>query len=43
MSDKVEDYKNLLPPLMLLNENDKKKLINDLNKLNFSLESLKEA
>jgi 4-hydroxy-tetrahydrodipicolinate synthase len=43
MSDKDEDYKNLLPPLRLLNENDKKKLINDLNKLNFSLESLKEA
>jgi len=43
MSDEDIIYKNLLPPLSLLNENDKKKLIEDLNKFNFSLESLKAA
>ena len=39
--DKKLHYKNLLPPLSLLNEKNKKKLTNDLNKLNFSLGSLK--
>ncbi len=43
LSDKENIYKNLLPPLSLLNEKDKKKLIEDLNKLNFSIGSLKAA
>ena len=43
MSDQDEIYKNLLPPLTLLGEKDKKKLIQELNKLNFKLESLKAA
>ncbi len=43
MSDKDEIYKNVLPPLSLLSEKDKQKLIKDLNKLNFKLESLKAA
>ena len=40
MSDENEIYKNVLPPVSLLNQNDKKKLIEDLNKLNFKLGSL---
>ena len=36
-------YKNLLPPLSLLNEKDRKKLTDDLNKLNFFLGPLKAA
>tara|TARA_B100001996_G_C18602681_1_gene570482 strand:+ start:120 stop:992 length:873 start_codon:yes stop_codon:yes gene_type:complete len=32
--DKI--YKNIIPPLNLLNSNDKKKLIDSLNKLNFN-------
>jgi 4-hydroxy-tetrahydrodipicolinate synthase len=43
MSEGDKDYQNLLPPLSLLNENDKKKLISDLNKLNFNLRSLQAA
>tara|TARA_B110000438_G_scaffold296088_1_gene340213 strand:+ start:18 stop:902 length:885 start_codon:yes stop_codon:yes gene_type:complete len=43
MSDEDDIYKNLLPPLSLLLEKDKKKLIEELNKLNFKLESLKAA
>jgi 4-hydroxy-tetrahydrodipicolinate synthase len=43
MSDEDQIYKNVLPPISLLNEKDKKKLIEDLNKLNFNLESLKAA
>ena len=43
MSDKDEVYKNILPPLSLLNKKDKKKLIEDLNKLNFKLGTLKAA
>ena len=43
MSDENEIYKNVLPPICLLNEKDKKKLIEDLNKLNFKLGSLKAA
>ena len=43
MSDQDEIYKNVLPPLSLLSEKDKKKLIEDLNKLNFKLGSLKAA
>jgi len=41
MSDDDEIYKNVLPPVSLLNEKDKQQLIKDLNKLNFNLESLK--
>jgi len=41
MSDENEIYQNVLPPVSLLSEKDKKKLIKDLNKLNFRLESLK--
>ena len=41
MSDEDDIYKNLLPPLSLLIEKDKKKLIKELNESNFKLESLK--
>jgi 4-hydroxy-tetrahydrodipicolinate synthase len=41
MSDEDEIYKNVLPPISLLSENDKKQLIEDLNKLNFRLGSLR--
>ena len=43
MSDQDMIFKNVLPTLSLLNDNDKKKLIGDLNKSNFNLESLKAA
>ena len=43
LSDQDNDYKNLLPTLSLLNSKDKNKLTQDLNKLNFTLESLKAA
>ena len=43
MSDEDDIYKNVLPPISLLSEKDKKKLIEDLNKLNFKLGSLKAA
>ena len=43
MSDEDEIYKNVLPPVSLLSEKDKQKLIEDLNKLNFKLGSLKAA
>ena len=43
MSDEDDIYKNLLPPLSLLNKEDKKKLIDELNKLNFKIGSLKTA
>ena len=41
MSDEDGIYKNLLPPLNLLSEKNKQKLIEDLNKLNFTLGPLK--
>ena len=41
MSDEDIDYKNILPPLSLLNNKDKKRLLEDLNKLNFNIGSLK--
>ena len=41
MSDEDEIYKNVLPPVSLLSEKDKQQLIEDLNKLNFKLGSLK--
>ena len=43
MSNKDEVYKNVLPPISLLNEKDKIQLINELNKLNFTLGSFKVA
>ena len=41
MSDEHEIYKNVLPPVSLLTEKDKLQLIKELNKLNFTLGSLK--
>ena len=43
MSNEDEIYKNVLPPISLLNEKDKNQLIIDLDKLNFKLGSLKAA
>ena len=43
MSDQDNIFKNILPPLSLLNNNDKNKLISDLKKLDFDLESTKAA
>ena len=43
MSDEEEIYKNVLPPVSLLSEKDKQQLIEDLNKLNFKLGSLRAA
>jgi 4-hydroxy-tetrahydrodipicolinate synthase len=43
MSDEDKIFNNVLPPLSLLSEKDKKKLIEDLNKLNFKLGSLEAA
>jgi 4-hydroxy-tetrahydrodipicolinate synthase len=41
MSNEDEIYKNVLPPVSLLNKKDKQQLIEDLNKLDFNLKSLK--
>ena len=38
-AQKNDIYKNILPPLRLLNDNEKKYLMNDLKKLNFTLNS----
>tara|TARA_B100000780_G_scaffold121737_1_gene85367 strand:+ start:849 stop:1733 length:885 start_codon:yes stop_codon:yes gene_type:complete len=43
MSGDNEIYKNVLPPISPLSEEDKQQLIEDLNKLNFNLGSLKAA
>jgi len=43
MSQKNEIYNNILPPLKLLSENDKNKLLSNLKKLDFNIENLKEA
>ena len=43
MSDQDDCYKNVIPPVSLLNEKDKKQLGEDLGKLNFTLGSLKVA
>ena len=43
MSNKDEIYKNVLPPVSLLSEKEKLQLIEELNKLNFTLGSLKAA
>ncbi len=42
-SDQDSIYKNILPPLSLLNNDDKNKLILDLKKLDFNLETIKAA
>jgi 4-hydroxy-tetrahydrodipicolinate synthase len=43
LSNGDEIYKNVLPPVSLLSEKNKKQLIEDLDKLNFKLGSLKAA
>ena len=43
MSNEDEIYKNVLPPVSLLSEKNKLQLIEELNKLNFTLDSLKAA
>ena len=43
MSDQDDNYKNVIPPMSLLNEKEKKQLVHDLNKLNFKLEALEAA
>ena len=43
MSNEDEIYKNVLPPVSLLSEKDKLHLIEELNKINFTLGSLKVA
>ena len=41
LSEKDNSFKNMLPPLDLLNDINKKKLLDDLKKLNFNYEFLK--
>ena len=41
MSDKDKIYKNVVPPVSLLSEKNKQQLIEDLNKLSFTVKSLK--
>ena len=43
MSNEDKIYKNVLPPISLLDEKDKLQLIEELNKINLTLESLKGA
>jgi len=43
MAEKNSIYENILPPLKLLNEADKKNLLLNLKKLNFNTEILKAA
>lgn len=43
MSDQDSIFKNILPPLSLLNSADKNKLISDLKKLNFNLQTTEAA
>ena len=43
MAQKNSIYKNLLPPLKLLDEFEKKDLLSNLKKLNFDMEGLKAA
>ena len=42
-SKKNEYYRNVLPPLSILNSQDESELTNNLEKLNFSINSLKAA
>ena len=41
MSEKNKIYKNVLPPLKLLTETDKKELLSNLSKLEFNIKNLK--
>ena len=41
MSDEDEIYKNILPPISLLDEMDKEQLIKNLNEVDFNLRSLR--
>jgi len=43
MSEKNEIYSNVLPPLKLLSETDKKELLLNLKKLDFNIENLEAA
>ena len=43
MAEKNSIYKNLLPPLKLLDEGQKKDLLSNLEKINFNMDSLKAA
>jgi len=43
MSEKNKIFNNVLPPLKLLSETDKKELISNLKKLDFNIENLKAA
>ena len=43
LSGKDKNFKNLLPPLHLLNENERKKLNNYLDKLGFNIKTLRAA
>ena len=43
MSEKNKIYKNVLPPLKLLSETDKKELMSSLGKLNFNIKNLEAA
>jgi len=43
MTEKDEIYKNVLPPLKLLSEADKKEMLSSLNKLDFNITNLKTA
>ena len=43
MAEKNSIYKNLLPPLKLLDERQKNDLLSNLEKLNFNMDSLKAA
>ena len=43
LSQKDNSYENILPTLSLLSENDKKKLFDDLEKLDFNINKLKVA
>jgi len=43
MSDEDKIFRNVLPPVSLLSQKDKQQLIEDLNKLNFNLKSMKLA
>ena len=42
MAQKDKIYENVIPTLSLLSENDKKKLFEDLGKLDFNIDNLKE-
>lgn len=43
LAKKNQIYKNILPPLSILNSKEEKELIENLDKLNFSMKSLKAA